>query len=193
MPATGWTTSSSRSSASRSPRSPRSPPPPPPPSPDRSPRRLRSRNRRPRRPWRPSPSSSPPLLALLLPLPLPRDCWPPEPCWSPPWSLPASDPRSSVLVARSPRWPLSAPLVSVPSLAPASREPLRRCRRCVSFGESFCSPWAAGTSVLADGSGTVGSLVFCGSGRQRLMCRCHVPWFPESQRLVRSCASRMSP
>ena len=51
MPATGWTTSSSRSSVSRS------PPPPPPPSPPRS-RRLRSRNRRPRRPPRPSPSSS---------------------------------------------------------------------------------------------------------------------------------------
>ena len=44
MPATGWTTSSSRSSVS---------PLPPSPPPAASPRRLRSRKRRPRRPWRP--------------------------------------------------------------------------------------------------------------------------------------------
>ena len=60
MPATGWTTSSSRSSVSRVAAAA---------APPRSPRRLRSRNRRPRRPPRPSPSSSsssPRLLVALL-------------------------------------------------------------------------------------------------------------------------------
>ena len=150
MPATGWTTSSSRSSVSPLPPSP----------PPRSPRRLRSRNRRPRRPWRPSPSSSP------------RFCW--LPCWSPCcwsplsglvsglvsascWSALAWSPSASALVSRT---LVSCLFCSEPPPAePASREAPRRSRRC-------CVCWSSTSAAL----GVVGR----GVGGRRIAYRAAV-------------------
>ncbi len=120
MPATGWTTSSSRSSAS--------------PSPDRSPRRRRSRNRRPAgpdalRPRRRAPADRP------------------EACWSP-WSPPASGATLPVLAFRQP-WRLSVALRLCPHAhrrvqATGGAAPPATCFR---LWESICSvgaPPAAG-------------------------------------------------
>ena len=152
MPATGWTTSSSRSSVS------------PPPSPVRSPRRRDVAVA--------EAAASAALTALAVVVLLirpPRPCWPPEPCWSPLWSPPRV--RSAlvgpgVLLAvghggcQSCRR--ACVLVGPWRSTRASRDAPRRSRRCalgrleldesclVALGRAAASELGAGRRIRVD-------------------------------------------